>query len=248
MEIGGKIPKIIHFCWFSDDPYPPKIRKCIDSWHRCLPDYEIKKWDYSTFPRGKCKWVDEAFDLDKYAFVADYIRAYALYNEGGIYLDSDVEVLKSFDTLLDLPYFIGKEVESPVEAAVMGSQTKHPLFGMLLNYYNTRTFVKEDGTLNKKPMPFVIDKLIKENFIKSDALKLSDIKCDDNTIYILPSDYFSPKSYVDGKIRLTSNTYSIHHFSGSWLTRKEKFNIRLASFIRLIRNVIEKCSFCSKVK
>ncbi len=103
------IPKIIHFCWLSDEPYPESIQKCMNSWKEKLPDYEIWKWDFKRFPKGSAKWVDQAFEKRKYAFAADYIRLYALSNYGGIYLDSDVEVLKSFDDLLHLPYFIGME-------------------------------------------------------------------------------------------------------------------------------------------
>ena len=98
------IPKIIHFCWLSDDPYPKKIQFCLDTWKKKLPDYEIMLWDFNRFPKDKSVWVSEAFDARKYAFAADYIRFYALYNYGGIYLDSDVEVIKNFDDFLHLPY------------------------------------------------------------------------------------------------------------------------------------------------
>ena len=101
------IPKILHLCWLSGDAYPAKIAKCIDSWKRVLPDYDIILWDTKRFPLSQSQWVREAFEKKKYAFAADYIRFYALYTMGGIYLDSDVEVLKSFDDLLDLPYFMG---------------------------------------------------------------------------------------------------------------------------------------------
>lgn len=100
------IPKKIHYCWLSNDPYPEKIEKCINSWKEKLPDYEIIKWDLNRFPLEKSLWVKQAYEARKYAFAADYIRLYALATEGGIYLDSDVEVLKSFDDLLDFPYFV----------------------------------------------------------------------------------------------------------------------------------------------
>lgn len=99
------IPKKIHYCWLSDDPMPEKLLKCVESWKKYLPDYELVKWDLKKFPLSKNPWVREAFENKKYAFAADYIRLYALATEGGIYLDSDVEVLKSFDDLLKYPYF-----------------------------------------------------------------------------------------------------------------------------------------------
>lgn len=115
------IPKRIHLCWLSGDPYPQKIQKCIDSWKVHLPDYEIMLWDLKRFDIAQVPWVEQAFRVKKYAFAADYIRLYALYNYGGIYLDSDVEVLKSFDPLLDLPYFVGAENAGTIEAAIIGA-------------------------------------------------------------------------------------------------------------------------------
>lgn len=113
------IPKIIHYCWLSDDPVPEKLQNYMKSWKKYLPDYEFMKWDFKRFPKDKCAWVSEAFDNKKYAFAADYIRIYALYNYGGIYLDMDVEVLKSFDDLLSLPYFLccDEDGEGPEVAA-----------------------------------------------------------------------------------------------------------------------------------
>ena len=115
------IPKIIHLCWLSGDAYPAKIAKCLKTWRQHLPDYEIMLWDTQRFDMNSSQWVRQAFECKKYAFAADYIRFYALYHHGGIYLDSDVEVLKSFDDLLDLPYFVGAEKAQTPEAAIMGA-------------------------------------------------------------------------------------------------------------------------------
>lgn len=116
------IPKIIHYCWMSGDSYPSNIQKCINSWHKYLPDYEIWLWDSNRFDIESSMWVKEAYEMKKYAFCADYIRLYALYNYGGIYLDSDVEVLKSYNELLDLPYFMGLESKGIIEAATIGAE------------------------------------------------------------------------------------------------------------------------------
>lgn len=116
------IPKIIHLCWLSGDPYPPLIENCINSWKKHLPEYEIKIWSKSTFDINSIRWVKEAYQHKKYAFAADYIRFFALFNYGGIYLDADVEVLKSFNPLIEREYFIGEEAGGDVEAAVMGAQ------------------------------------------------------------------------------------------------------------------------------
>ena len=117
------IPKIIHLCWLSGDPYPKKIQYCIDSWKKYLPDYEIMLWDTKRFDVNSLLWTKQAFEAGKYAFAADYIRLYAVYNYGGIYFDSDVEVIKSFDELLNLPYFVGAEAgPEGVELAAFGAE------------------------------------------------------------------------------------------------------------------------------
>lgn len=193
-----------------------------------LPDYEFKLWNYDNFPRGKSEWVDSAVDNKKYAFAADYIRAYALYNEGGIYLDSDVEVLKSFNPLLNQPYFIGREIESPIEAAVMGAEKGMKIFSLLLDYYNTTKF-NNNGTLSLTPMPFIMNDLLTQEFQISDIRNPDEIIKSEQEMFILPSDYFSPKSYIDGIIRLTENTYSIHHFTGSWVSKKDRLRNTLHS-------------------
>ena len=116
------IPKVIHFCWLSGDPYPPLIAKCIESWKINLPDYQIILWDTKKIDVTSNVWLEQAYKCRKYAFAADYIRFYALYNYGGIYLDADVEVIKSFDDLLSLQQFIGEDASGDIEAAVMGAE------------------------------------------------------------------------------------------------------------------------------
>lgn len=216
-----RIPKIIHYCWLSEDPLPAEILKYIESWRNILPDYEIKRWSYKNFPRGKSKWVDEAFDAKKYAFAADYIRCYALFHEGGIYLDSDVEILKSFNPLMHLPYFIGQESDGIWEAAVVGGESGMKLFGEMIRYYDTHRFKTPDG-FDTTPMPRILkaigEKLYRIKYIDS-AEAFNRFNSD---LQILPSDYFSPKSYKTGEIRVTNRTFAIHHFTASWHGRKEK--------------------------
>jgi len=116
------IPKIIHFCWLSNDEYPKKIKKCVASWRKKLPDYEFILWDTNKFDINSTLWTKQAYETKKYAFAADYIRLHAIYTYGGIYLDTDVEVLKRFDNLLNLPYFIGSQHDHLMEAAVIGAE------------------------------------------------------------------------------------------------------------------------------
>lgn len=212
------IPKIIHYCWLSNDPYPSAIQYCIDSWKKRLPDYEFVLWNFDRFPKGKSKWVDEAFAARKYAFAADYIRLYALYNYGGIYLDSDVEVIKSYDNLLSLPYFLGMEgTPSGIEAATLGFEKGNKMIGNLLKRYEGRSFYKKDGQIDNEPLPYIIRNEIDTNFKYNPIYKVSDFNYDPNVINIFPVDWFSPKSWDTKEINVTENTYSVHHFEGSWL-------------------------------
>lgn len=121
------IPKVIHYCWLSGDPIPEKLQRCMDSWKKFLPDYEFVLWDLERFDIKTSQWVKEAFEARKYAFAADYIRLYAVYNYGGVYMDMDVEVVRPFDDLLASPYILGLESEKGVEAGVFGAE-RYSLF------------------------------------------------------------------------------------------------------------------------
>lgn len=216
------IPKIIHYCWLSSDPFPGKIQRCIDSWQRYLPDYEIKLWNFERFPKGKSKWVDQAFQHKKYAFAADYIRCHALYHEGGIYLDSDVEIIKPFDDLLELPYFLGLDSAHNIEAAVMGFEKGNDFLRQALDYYDKRDF-SVDGKLDMKPIPHVLKEIINSSCeIKITNVPDYNIYNNRNNIWVLPYNYFSPKSYKTGNIHVDEKTYTVHHFEASWYPRWKK--------------------------
>lgn len=212
------IPKVVHFCWLSGDPYPDLVQRCIQSWREKLPDYEIKLWNKNNFDIHSVPWVEQACEEKKWAFAADYIRLYVLYNYGGIYLDSDVEVLKSFDDLMELPYFFGKEhtpdkIENAnsIEAATMGCELQNPFIAKCLDFYKERNFVNADGSLNAITLPTVL------------ARELKNFK----TLDIFPMDYFSPKNTRTLAIEKTENTYSIHHFNGSWHSLAQKKHVAL---------------------
>lgn len=215
------IPKIIHYCWFSGDPFPEDIQRCIDSWHRFLPDYELKLWNRQSFDVESCTWVKQALENKRYAFAADYIRVYALYNYGGIYLDSDVEVVRSFNDLLHLPYFLGTEryaASRLIEAAVVGTEKHNAYFGHLLDYYNARTFVNADGTFNMLPMPRILKQVgYAQGYRFKDIPSVDAFIYDPHVLSILPAAYFSPKDNRTLRICSTENTYAIHHFAGSWM-------------------------------
>ena len=233
------IPKIIHLCWLSGDAYPAKIARCIDSWKKVMPDYEVILWDTNRFDINQSKWVKQAFEKKKYAFAADYIRLYALYNMGGIYLDSDVEVLKRLDDFLDLPYFIGAEKAGTPEAAVIGAKKGCDWIKHCLDYYTDRPFIKADGNLDIRKLPEILDEQIKKlkpirvlSLEESKNVRSFDF---DKEVLVLNDAFFSPKVFDSREVELTPYTYVIHHYQNSWFSPKAKAYYRFRTFmIRII--------------
>lgn len=222
------IPKKIHYCWLSDDDMPEKLQQCIASWHKYLPDYEFIKWDLNRFPLDKSIWVRQAYERKKYAFAADYIRLYALATEGGIYLDSDVEVLKPFDDLLDLPYFICEE-NSPkgLEAATIGAEKGCEWVCHCLDYYKNKAFIDDKGLLRTEVLPYIMKQELSKRYSLRTVRTPKEVSVSERELYILPHEFFSPKSYVDKKLTVTSKTYSIHHFAGTWQPIWKKVLLRI---------------------
>lgn len=211
------IPKTIHYCWLSDEPYPELVQRCMQSWKEKLPDYEFVLWDKNRFDIHSVFWVEQACATQKWAFAADYIRLYALYNYGGIYLDSDVEVLKPFDDLLNRPYFFGHEHtpdriedQNSIEAATIGAEKGHPLLKKVMEFYERHDFVTDDGYMDTTTLPTIL------------ARKMKGENLD-----ILPMDYFSPKNTRTLELSITKNTYSIHHFNGSWHSLAQQKHVAL---------------------
>ena len=157
------IPKTIHYCWLSGDPIPQDLLRCMESWQRVLPDYEFKLWNFNVFPKNSSLWVKQAFDAKKYAFAADYIRLYAVYNYGGIYMDMDVEVVKSFNDLLSRDYILGYEKAEGIEAGIFGASPKAEWLKKCLDYYDGRSFINGDGSMNMTPLPKIMYNILKDN-------------------------------------------------------------------------------------
>lgn len=216
------IPKVIHYCWFGRNPLPAFAVMCIESWKKCLPDYEIKEWNEDNFDVNMIPYTKEAYEAKKYAFVSDYARFWILYHYGGLYFDTDVEVIKNMDDIIERGPFMGCEKEikfGAKEGAVapglgLGTYSKHPFYKELLNLYKTLHFLNSDGTYNQK----TIVSYTTEMLCKSGLKELNDVqKCAD--IWVYPMDYFCPKDYVTKKLNITSNTRTIHHYSATWLPR-----------------------------
>ena len=229
------IPKIIHLCWLSGDPYPAKIARCLETWKKYLPDYEVMLWDTKRFDLNTSIWVRQAFEKKKYAFAADYIRFYALYHMGGIYLDSDVEVLKSFNDLLDLPYFMGAEKAQTPEAAIIGAEKGCDWIKRCLDYYDNRSFVKEDGSLDIRKLPEIMDeqiRIIKPLRILSlqDSFNIRKMDMQKEVLEFNDA-FFSPKVFDSREVEITPYTYAIHHYQNSWFSPKAKAYYRSRAFL-----------------
>lgn len=206
-----KIPKVIHFCWFGHGEYPELIVKCMETWKKYLPEYEIVKWSEDNFDINSNQYVREAYENKKWAFVTDYVRLYALYTCGGIYLDSDVEILKPIDEFLDNEAFSGFESKDTVPTAIMGAVKGQKFIGELMHEYDNRRFVLEDGSFDMTPNTVEITKTCVRY-----GLKLNGKKQIVEGFSLYPQIYFCPNNV--GRIfnKPSHRSYTIHHSIGSW--------------------------------
>lgn len=231
------IPKIIHLCWLSGDTYPPLIQKCITSWKRHLPDYEIWIWDSKRFDVNTVLWTKQAFECKKYAFAADYIRLYALYNYGGIYLDSDVVVYKSFDELLDLPYFIGEDFIHLFEPAIIGCEPNNSWIGKILERYNNRPFIQEDGSYDMQALPIVFRQQLALDYSFRKISSKEGFKDVNGLINVFSFEFFNGRDYI-GAIRFP-NGFCSHCFIGSWLKTESVYKKRIRKYApRILVNLL----------
>lgn len=196
----------------------------MDSWKKKLPEYEFMLWNFDRFSKDKSVWVAQAFDNHKYAFAADYIRLYAIYNYGGIYLDMDVEVMRSFDSLLSMNTMLcWQKGRDGLEVATFGAEKGANWVKDCIDYYNDRNFVLPNGTFSMKPLPNIVEDTLRQKGYRfvdcrsiADAMNVQ-LRNDSHVLAILDDSFFSPRSYDDSTIHITDNTYSIHHFAGTWL-------------------------------
>lgn len=213
------IPKIIHYCWFGGNPLPADAIKYIASWKKYLPDYKIIEWNESNFDLDLFPFTREALNHKKYAFITDVVRLYVLNKFGGIYMDTDVEVLKSLDPFLHHNAFSGFENDNYVPTGIMASEKNGNWVNELLSYYEGRSFIKKDGNLDMESNTSIITKIMKnKGFIMNNSFQ--EIK---DYVSFYPNDYFCPKSYKTGQIELTKNSYTIHHFAKSWITPRKRY-------------------------
>lgn len=247
------IPKIIHYCWFGSGKMPKLAKKCIKSWKRYCPDYEIKEWNENNFDVNIIPYVQEAYRVKKYAFVSDYARFWILYHYGGLYFDTDVEMVKPIDGIISRGSFMGcenevrdahnaqyndKEILYVNPGLGLGCCSNLTLFREILDYYQNIHFINEDGTLNQHTVvEYTTNILNRYGLKKTNGIQ----ECAGITIY--PKDFFCPLSWDDEPSKFTENTVTIHHFAGSWLPLKNRLRIKHPYFAEKYPSIFHYCFF-----
>lgn len=219
-----KIPKKIHYCWFGGNPLPDTALKCIESWKKFCPDYEIIQWNENNFDVECCDYVREAYKEKKWAFVSDYARFKILYDEGGVYFDTDVELLKPIDLLIEQSGFMASESILCDVAPGLGIAAPKGLsiYDEIIKDYEQSSFIKETGDID---LTTVVKRTT--GILEKHGLKHENIIQNIAGIIIYPKEYFCPMDYKTRKIELTDNTYAIHHFDCSWHNDEQKYRNRL---------------------
>lgn len=246
------IPKVIHYCWFGGNPLTELAEKCIESWKKFCPDYEIVRWDETNFDVNQNDYCREAYESKKWAFVSDYARLKVLYEYGGIYMDTDVEVTKNLDLFLKHNAFSGFEDEKHIPTGIMASEKDGIWMNLLLSYYDDRHFALEDGSYDLTTnVTSITDMTMK----KYPLLLNNQFQETDGVYTLYPSDFFCPKNHYSRELKLTENTHTIHHFDGSWFSDEDKYakklrvlfskylNIEIARILAKVFSVIKHRGF-----
>lgn len=243
------IPKVIHYCWFGGKPLPKLAEKCIESWKKYLPDYEIKRWDETNFDVNIIPYTQEAYQKGKYAFVSDYARFLIIYNCGGIYFDTDVEVIASLDKIIDEGAFLGVECQNLDQITVnpglgFGAEPQNAAIGDVLKQYERSHFINDDGSLcYKNIVEITSEYLLTRGMVNTDKCQ----NCAGFMIY--PVDYFCPISFETRRLTITENTRTIHHFAESWVPRSTRIKNMIGrilgqntlQFLVRIKKALKRC-------
>lgn len=243
------IPKIIHYCWFGHNPLPESAIKCIESWKKYLPDYEIKEWNEDNFDVNCIPYTAEAYAAKKYAFVSDYARFWILYKYGGIYFDTDVEIIKPLNEIIEKGPFMGLEnngkqgKSSPAVAPGLGlaASSGAGFIKELLEHYQTLHFEFKPGMIGQETIVHITTRLLEKYGLKpsNQIQKVADF-------YIYPSEYFCPINLTTNKLHITNKSVSIHHYAATWSDREPTWKDFLKKILPewlliLINKLKEKC-------
>ena len=224
------IPKIIHYCWFGRGEKPELAQKCIASWRKFCPDFEIREWNEDNCEYLSMPFMAEAYAAKKYAFVSDVMRLIVLEQYGGVYFDTDVEVVRDISPLLDDEGFIGFENDQFVNSGqVMAAKAHHPVIQAMIEEYKKLRFTNADGTATPVGCPRLnTDVMERFGLIRNGREQVVA------GIHVYPADYFNPMDSTTGKLTKTENTYSIHWYSMSWLPKRVQMKAKLGRILRRV--------------
>lgn len=230
----NRIPKVIHFCWFGGEQKSELIKKCIASWKKYCPSYEIKEWNEQNFDVNCCLYTKEAYEAKKWAFVSDYVRLWIIFNEGGIYLDTDVELIKPLDDLLKYDLFLSSEDNYNVNTGIgFGASKGNFIIERLLRSYEDIHFTNKNGEYDVTPCT-TRNTITVEEIIGSVHEKI--VTRDESGFVVLPKDFFCPFNHITGQLSISDNTFGIHWFNASW--RSKTINIR-EKLLRPIKRLLQ---------
>lgn len=244
------IPKTIHYCWFGNGPLPELAEKCIASWKEFFPDYTIKRWDETNYDVTAVPYVHEAYQAKRWAFVSDYARFDILYKYGGIYFDTDVEIIAPMDDILASGAFMGMQktalpgdetVYWPAPGLGMAAEAGMDIYRELLDKYQSMHFILEDGSLNLNTVPMFTYQVFEKHGLDQSRNEVQSV----SDVTVWPTEYFSPVDYFSGEKIITRNTRSIHHYSSSWLTYEEKMIAKLDRLSRDKSRLIGGAIYCA---
>ena len=231
------IPKIIHYCWFGGGEKPELAKKCIASWGHCCPDYQIIEWNENNVDLAACpEYVRDAYTAKKYAYVTDYIRLKVLHENGGFYMDTDVELLKALDPFLTDAGVIGFENDSFVNSGQMlASEAGHFILAEMMDRYQKIQFYKADGSMYLLGCPHV----------NTEVLVSHGLVCNgrEQTVagfHIYPADWFNPLDSTTGMLQKTENTVSIHWYSMSWIPKWKRIRVTILRRVRRLLRRLRK--------
>ena len=225
------IPKIIHYCWFGRNPLTPLAQRCIASWRQFFPDYEIREWNEDNFDVNIIPYTDEAYKVGKYAFVSDYARFWVLYKYGGVYFDTDVEVIRPMDDVVERGPFMGFELMGDKIAVNPGqglaAEPGMLLYKTILNRYEHLSFLLPDESINPCMMiPMVTELLVKEGLKGNGVIEhVADVD-------IYPPDWFNPYDDAMGRLQTTDNTRTVHWYAKSWLPEEPAWKVQIKRLLR----------------
>ncbi len=209
-----KIPPKIHYCWFGRGEMPKMMKKCLKSWKKYCPGWEIVRWDEDSFDVNSTLWTKQAYEAKKYAFVADYVRLKVLYDQGGVYMDTDIELIKPMDEFLQHEAFSGFETPAQVQTGVMGAVAHHPMVRKWLSFYDGRPYIVDGEGCMTPNVKFMTE------YLQADGFQLNDQYQEIAGVAIYPQTWFCPMSAVSIEKKITKDTHVIHHFTSTWRTEK----------------------------